>query len=333
MLLTLVLSLQASYAAPLILLAQNRQEGRDRTQAELDRSVAERTRADTEFLAREIAGVRLMLADAVTGDELREQLADLQGRRRQARQARRHAAPSGDAGRRATPSTPADATSSISSTVSAAYASGCDSGAKWSARSSRVVGAERRRQRPLLARAHEVVTRRDEARGRHAERRRPRPGVVVGERPAGVDHDERVVARHLADEPRDVRLHRVLDVARPCGADHLRDGPVEVAAVALRAQPRAGDRQDAPQEPVAAGVASSRARSPARRARRRGRGGAGRGASRSARPSSSRRRRPARAPSASNERGGVVGGVLERERGPGERRPRPWPRWSMPTNV
>jgi uncharacterized membrane protein len=46
-------------------------------QAETDRSVAERTRADTEFLAREIAGVRLMLAAAVTGDELREQLADL----------------------------------------------------------------------------------------------------------------------------------------------------------------------------------------------------------------------------------------------------------------
>jgi uncharacterized membrane protein len=76
-LLTLVLSLQASYAAPLILLAQNRQEARDRAQAELDRSVAERTRADTEFLAREIASVRLMLADAVTGDELREQLDDL----------------------------------------------------------------------------------------------------------------------------------------------------------------------------------------------------------------------------------------------------------------
>jgi len=77
-LLTLLLSLQASYAAPLILLAQNRQESRDRSQAEHDRSVAERTRADTEFLAREIAGVRLLLSDAVTGDELREQLADLQ---------------------------------------------------------------------------------------------------------------------------------------------------------------------------------------------------------------------------------------------------------------
>ena len=57
-LLTLVLSLQAAYAAPLILLAQNRQEDRDRVQAETDRELAERTQADTEFLAREIASVR-----------------------------------------------------------------------------------------------------------------------------------------------------------------------------------------------------------------------------------------------------------------------------------
>ena len=72
-----MLSLQASYAAPLILLAQNRQERRDRITAEQDREVAERTQADTEFLAREIAGVRLALADVVTGEELRDQLADL----------------------------------------------------------------------------------------------------------------------------------------------------------------------------------------------------------------------------------------------------------------
>ena len=76
-LLTLVLSLQASYAAPLILLAQNRQERRDRIAADYDREVAERTQADTEFLAREIAGVRLALADVVTGEELRDQLNDL----------------------------------------------------------------------------------------------------------------------------------------------------------------------------------------------------------------------------------------------------------------
>ncbi len=73
-LLTLVLSLQASYAAPLILLAQNRQERRDRITGEHDRSVAERTQADTEFLAREIASVRLALADVITGEELSEKL-------------------------------------------------------------------------------------------------------------------------------------------------------------------------------------------------------------------------------------------------------------------
>ena len=73
-LLTLVLSLQASYAAPLILLAQNRQEGRDRTQAEVDRRVAERTQADTEFLAREIASVRVSLTDIVTTQDLRDHL-------------------------------------------------------------------------------------------------------------------------------------------------------------------------------------------------------------------------------------------------------------------
>jgi uncharacterized membrane protein len=76
-LLNLAFSTQAAYAAPLILLAQSRQESRDRVQAEIDRSVADRTKADTEFLAREIAGVRLMLAGGVTGDELRDQLRDL----------------------------------------------------------------------------------------------------------------------------------------------------------------------------------------------------------------------------------------------------------------
>lgn len=73
-LLTLVLSLQASYAAPLILLAQNRQEARDRSQAEVDRRVAERTQADTEFLAREIASVRVALTDVVTTQDLRSHL-------------------------------------------------------------------------------------------------------------------------------------------------------------------------------------------------------------------------------------------------------------------
>lgn len=73
-LLTLVLSLQASYAAPLILLAQNRQEHRDRMTTGNDRKTAERTQADTEFLAREIASVRLSLADVPTSSELNEHL-------------------------------------------------------------------------------------------------------------------------------------------------------------------------------------------------------------------------------------------------------------------
>jgi uncharacterized membrane protein len=67
-LLTLLLSVQASYAAPLILLAQSRQERRDRIAGENDREVAERTQADTEFLAREIASVRLSMSDVLTGE-------------------------------------------------------------------------------------------------------------------------------------------------------------------------------------------------------------------------------------------------------------------------
>jgi uncharacterized membrane protein len=73
-LLNLAFSTQAAYAAPLILLAQNRQADRDRAQTETDRRVAERTQADAEFLAREIAGVRLALGDMVTMEELGDRL-------------------------------------------------------------------------------------------------------------------------------------------------------------------------------------------------------------------------------------------------------------------
>ncbi|CAN5512565.1 DUF1003 domain-containing protein [soil metagenome] len=76
-LLTLALSLQAAYAAPLILLAQNRQADRDRAEGERDRDVTERTQADTEFLARELAAVRLALADAATVDDLRGAIGEL----------------------------------------------------------------------------------------------------------------------------------------------------------------------------------------------------------------------------------------------------------------
>ncbi|MFT4220734.1 MAG: DUF1003 domain-containing protein [Microbacterium sp.] len=79
-LLTLILSLQASYAAPLILLAQNRQDDRDRVQIEQDRQRAERNLADTEYLAREVVALRMALADlsesTVTREVLRSELAD-----------------------------------------------------------------------------------------------------------------------------------------------------------------------------------------------------------------------------------------------------------------
>ncbi|TDD23165.1 DUF1003 domain-containing protein [Kribbella turkmenica] len=82
--LTLALSLQASYAAPLILLAQNRQEARDRVQYERDRDVDARTRADMEFLAREMASLRMAVGEVATRDflrsELRSLLADLDTR-------------------------------------------------------------------------------------------------------------------------------------------------------------------------------------------------------------------------------------------------------------
>ncbi len=81
-LLTLILSLQASYAAPLILLAQNRQADRDRVALEQDRQRAERNLADTEYLAREVAALRIALRDVATRDfvrgELRDLLAELQ---------------------------------------------------------------------------------------------------------------------------------------------------------------------------------------------------------------------------------------------------------------
>jgi uncharacterized membrane protein len=72
--LTLVLSLQASYAAPLILLAQNRQDDRDRVQIEQDRQRAERNLADTEYLAREVVALRLAVKEMATRDFIRAEL-------------------------------------------------------------------------------------------------------------------------------------------------------------------------------------------------------------------------------------------------------------------
>ncbi|GGV79464.1 membrane protein [Streptomyces gelaticus] len=75
--LTLMLSLQASYAAPLILLAQNRQADRDRVTYEQDRKQNERSIADTEYLTREIAALRMGLGEVATRDWIRSELEDL----------------------------------------------------------------------------------------------------------------------------------------------------------------------------------------------------------------------------------------------------------------
>ena len=87
--LTLMLSLQASYAAPLILLAQNRQEDRDRVIAEQDRQANSRAHADMEFLAREMASLRMALGEVATRDyvrsELRALLAELDEKDRRVR--------------------------------------------------------------------------------------------------------------------------------------------------------------------------------------------------------------------------------------------------------
>jgi uncharacterized membrane protein len=84
--LTLMLSLQASYAAPLILLAQNRQEHRDKVIAEQDRQANARAHADMEFLAREVASLRMAVGEVATRDyvrsELRSLLHDLEERTR-----------------------------------------------------------------------------------------------------------------------------------------------------------------------------------------------------------------------------------------------------------
>jgi len=75
--LTLLLSLQASYAAPLILLAQNRQADRDRVSLEEDRATGERLQADVEYLTREVASLRQALGEVATREYLRDQLREM----------------------------------------------------------------------------------------------------------------------------------------------------------------------------------------------------------------------------------------------------------------
>jgi uncharacterized membrane protein len=85
--LTLGLSLQASYAAPLILLAQNRQDDRDRVNLEADREEARESKADLEYLAREIAAIRMSLGEVATRDFLRSELARAEAAREKDREA------------------------------------------------------------------------------------------------------------------------------------------------------------------------------------------------------------------------------------------------------
>jgi uncharacterized membrane protein len=73
--LTLILSLQAAYAAPLILLAQNRQDDRDRVNLDADRDEARQAKADLEYLARELAAIRMAVGEVATRDFLRSELA------------------------------------------------------------------------------------------------------------------------------------------------------------------------------------------------------------------------------------------------------------------
>ncbi len=76
-LLTLILSIQASYAAPLILLAQNRQSDRDRVDTDIDRGRSERNVADTEYLTREVAALRIAVGEVATRDFVRSELSRL----------------------------------------------------------------------------------------------------------------------------------------------------------------------------------------------------------------------------------------------------------------
>jgi uncharacterized membrane protein len=79
--LTLILSLQAAYSAPLILLAQNRQDDRDRVNLEADRDEARQAKADLEYLAREIAAIRMAVGEVATRDFLRSELTRLEAAR------------------------------------------------------------------------------------------------------------------------------------------------------------------------------------------------------------------------------------------------------------
>jgi uncharacterized membrane protein len=92
--LTLILSLQAAYAAPLILLAQNRQDDRDRVNLDADRDEARQAKADLEYLARELAAIRMAVGEVATRDFLRSELARAEAARDSDRDVARESADS-----------------------------------------------------------------------------------------------------------------------------------------------------------------------------------------------------------------------------------------------
>ncbi len=141
--LTLMLSLQASYAAPLILLAQNRQADRDRVQYLEDRNLTERLVADTEYLTREIASVRIATGDLATRDFLRGEVRDLAEELTALLASESDAGGGVDSGARpgAAAGTPAGAGAGAASGAGAGAASGAGTGAASGAGAGAASGA------------------------------------------------------------------------------------------------------------------------------------------------------------------------------------------------
>ncbi len=246
-LLNLAFSTQAAYAAPLILLAQTRQENRDRAQAETDRRTAERTQDETEFLARELAGVRRALTNVVTTediDEHVERLAAALDRIGERLDRLEDVRLRGDGVEQ--PQGGGDVRRRV------------DQGGE-------VVGvdlldrrAERLGQGALVARLDQVVVRGDQRAGRLAQARRPRTSVVQAQRLAGLDDRQRLVAVDLPGDPTGVLAEVVVltEQAAQDGTHRPRIGP--------RAQQRADEPDGAPAQPIEAGRRRTSGPSPGR---------------------------------------------------------------------
>ena len=164
-------------------------------------------------------------------ERLADRLGDARGRADKAAEA-------ADSDRRVVDDSPA--TSSTSSTVASANSSGCSQAARWSPATSRTSAPSACGQRALLARPDEMVAGGDQRAGRLAEVAGPRPGVVATQRLPGLHDADRIVAAHLATEPRHVHLQRV---AR---AEQTADAVAQPALVGERSQQRPDDAHGLP---------------------------------------------------------------------------------------